>query len=376
MGFPLLSLAASLCVAASQPDAGPRQALPTDSPRNIILIIGDGMGTSHIAAASQFRHGTDAGLRMESMPITGLMKHHAADAMITDSAASATSMATGLKADNGAIGMTPDGERRTTIAEAAADQGLSVGVITNTYVFDATPACFLAHVPSRSHSVAIMAQMVQSDAALIVGGDPDYILNDGRRLSREQRPAWSAIPQFASQGGRRMDLNPPTPLFPDDQPVIILYPARDDTNQTFGPPLVDIVTPALQRLAKDPDGFLLIVESSDSDKGAHAHDAGRVITGVLELDDALEPILEFVRARDDTLVIVTADHETAGLTVAGGSGSNLDIRWSTGGHSLEWVPVFAEGTGAHRFSGVIDNTDIAKHIADLLNLQGVGDIIE
>jgi len=346
-----------------------------DGVKNVILIIGDGMGVSHIAAASQTRAGKDGSLTIESMPVTGLMKHHPARGLITDSAASGTAIATGHKANNGQISMTPDAVARRTIAEAASDKGLSVAIITNTAIYDATPAVFLAHASSRKQHTNILAQMIASDATLIVGGDGGYLIDPARKaksLPPTQQAIWRRIPDLAHQHNRTMVQD--SLDFSGTQNTIALFSARNKTNETFGPPLKDITRAAIDRLSNDPDGFFMMIESSDTDKGAHVHDARRVIAGMLELDDALTVALDFARQRTDTLVIVTADHETGGLTVAGqGRNASLDIRWSTGGHSLEWVPIFADGPQAQRLEGVHDNTDIATIIADVLNLQGVGD---
>lgn len=351
--------------------------------RNVILFVGDGMGVTHVAAASQLRGGTGRSLAMESMPVTGLMKHHCADRLVTDSAASASAIATGRKSPYRMISQTRDGAPLRTIAQSAIADGRAVGVITSTFLFDATGAAFLAHAGNRREYARILDQMLMSGAHVLIGGDGGLLLDGAPRskdLSSEDREFFSQVPQRAARLGWTvaLDQDPARVALPPDDRLLALYPVRPGRSpDVFGPRLRESLRLALPRLDADEDGFFLLVESEDIDEGAHANDFTRTMDGVLELDDALSVALAFARSRNDTLVIVTADHETGGLTIAGRSDDGtLDARWSTGGHSIEWVPIFAEGPGAERFAGVRDNTEIATILADLLGLAGVGDVIE
>lgn len=351
--------------------------------RSVILFVGDGMGVTHVAAASQIRGGTGRTLAMESMPVTGLMKHHCADRLVTDSAASASAMATGHKTPYRMLSQTREGTPLRTIAESAIARDMSVGVITSTFLFDATGAAFLAHRATRYDFASIMDQMLLSGAHVLIGGDGGLLLNgapESGELSREDREYFSELPERASQLGWTvaLDQEPASISLSPDERLLALYPVRAGRSpDVFGPRLRESLRPALAHLGADDDGFFLVVESEDVDEGAHANDMARTMDGVFELDDALRVALAYARSRDDTLVVVTADHETGGLTVAGRhSDGTLDARWSTDGHSIEWVPIFAEGPGAERFAGVRDNTEIATILAELLGLEGVGDVIE
>lgn len=345
--------------------------------RRVILVIGDGMGIAPVSYASQMG---GSPLALESMPVTGLVRTQCSDRLITDSAAGASAMATGVRVPYNALSRRSDGTALRTIAEACVDKGLGVGLITSTFVFDATPAAFVAHSPTRYSYLGIMEDgFAPSGASVLIGGDLGLIIGDAPRRARldpQTRRRWEHLPNLFEEHGYRVELDTPIDaidLAPDER-LLALYSVRPGRSpDVFGPRLRKSVRLALDRLDHEV-GFFLLIESEEIDEGEHAHDEVRVLDGMKELDGALRVVLDYARARDDTLVIVTADHACGGMSVvARREDGSPDVRWTTPGHTPEWVPVFAEGPGSERFVGVIDNTHIGRTIADLMGLEGVGE---
>ncbi len=348
--------------------------------RRVILVIGDGMGIAPISYASQMQ---GSPLALESMPVTGLVRTQCSDRLITDSAAGASAMATGVRVPYNALSRRSDGAPLRTIAEACAQKGLGVGLVTSTFLFDATPGAFVAHSPTRYAFLGILEDgFAPSGASVLIGGDLGLIIGDAPRRARldpQMRPRWERLPELFEKHGFRVELDTPVDaidLAPDDR-LLALYSVRPGRSpDVFGPRLRRSVRLALDRLDHE-EGFFLLVESEEIDEGEHANDEGRVLDGMKELDGALRVLLDYARARDDTLVIVTADHACGGMSViARREDGSPDVRWTTPGHTAEWVPVFAEGPGSERFAGVMDNTHIGRTIADLMGLEGVGDPLE
>jgi len=155
-------------------------------------------------------------------------------------------------------------------------------------------------------------------------------------------------------------------------PVVALFPPRPGFVYAHGPPLTDTADYALGVLNNNPSGFFLLLECEETDEGAHVNDLDRVVAGMAELDLATRRVLEFARTNGDTLVIVTADHDTGGVAILDGpfDEATATVGWVSDNHIGSWVPLFAFGPGAARFSGVMDNTDIGLRIADLLGLDG------
>jgi alkaline phosphatase len=155
-------------------------------------------------------------------------------------------------------------------------------------------------------------------------------------------------------------------------PVLAVFPPRGKDGDAYGPRLTELAVFAVERLEAVGNGFLLLIESEVTDGMGHDNQIAGLVDGVRELDDAVAAILAWAAPRGDTLVLVTADHDTGGLGIVGGryNGEDAEVRWATDNHTAQWVPLFAFGPGSECFSGVIDNTDIAILIAKLI---GIGD---
>lgn len=325
----------------------PREYADTARAKNVVLLIADGMGFSHVNAARAAERGTDTPLAFERLPVVGWQTTHAADRWETDSAAAASAIATGRKYDNQALSL-----EATTIAEQALADGMALGLITDSFLWDATPAAFVAHVGDRDESAAVIEQMAQAGATLLVGGDRGGAAESFRAAGYDVYGDWLEL--------SKRDFQP-------DGRWVGLFPEGMIADPATLPRLEQLTEAALRRLSIEPGGFFLLVETEEVDSGSHDQDFARVQRGVAALDRTLESVLSFARADGETLVVVTADHECGGLALVGGDyGEPLELRWATSEHTAEPVPIYAYGPGAERFGGVLDNTDLYHALAAAL----------
>lgn len=338
-------------------------------PRNVILVIGDGMGLGQISSASYLINGPDGALGFEKAPITGLVKTHAGDVLVTDSAAASTAMATGFKAPKKAISVLADGRRAMTLFEAARARGLATGVVTTSGLFDATPAGFTAHAEKRNDYEGILEAMITSGSEVLIGGDwsgYEWALKDS-----DFQDSLHRIDARAAAAGYTVVRNIDE-LETAVGPVLALFPLRPDIRDAHGPPLEALALDAVNRLAGNTTGFILVVESEVTDGEGHANRLAGVVEGVRELDRTVAELRSWAGQRGDTLIVVTADHDTGGVGIVDGryDDGTAIARWASTGHTAQWVPLFAFGPGSDRFTGVMDNTEIGLRIADLLGFEG------
>ena len=324
-------------------------------PRNIILLVGDGMGLTQVTAGLYSNHNH---LNLERFPITGLMKTHSAKQLITDSAAGATAFACGCKTDNGMVAMTPDEKPCFTILEEAEQRGLATGLVASCSITHATPACFIAHAASRSSTQDIATFFLKTDLDLLIGGGMKYFnerTEDQRNLLTEMTAKGWDVHDFSQQGQlAKIPLDPARPF--------AWFSAREEPEpalkgRDYLPVAAKLAPDFLKK--RSTKGFFLMLEGSQIDWACHANDAPRAVSEMLDFDAAVGEILRFAEADGHTLVVVTADHETGGMAIEQGSSmDSLDISFATGYHTAALVPVFAYGPGATQFSGVMDNTEI------------------
>lgn len=346
----VLLLAASCCLASS-------------TPKNIILLIGDGMGMGAITAARCRDLGPDGRLVMDSMPVTGLALTHSASGLVTDSAASGTALACGVKTKNGMIGQDPSGARLRSILEAARDMGKSTGVVTTDALVGATPAAFYAHVENRGQGDDIAAQVLSSRVQVAFGGGrsrfvPKTDSQDGRADGRDLLD--DARKRGYDVVGSTEELRQST-----SDRVLGLF--ADASN----PSLDELTAKAISVLNRNQKGFFLMVESSWPDGGGHSNNVDLSVKGVRALDAALREALDLAEADGETLVVVTADHETGGLAVQNPDEKNPGVKpqWTGGGHTGNMVAIYAYGPGSERFAGTLDNTDIPRRFAELWRVK-------
>ena len=344
---------------------------PTSSeprPKNVIVIIGDGMGVGIVSAASALLDGPGATLRMTETPFVGLMSTWATNNLSPDSASTSTSMATGFKTRTKAIGILEDGRVARNLFEAARAGGLATGVVTTSALADATPAGFIAHADSRDDYAIILEQIIASRTDVLIGGD----WSDRKKARRNDR--YMELIENAEVTGAEHGytvIREPAALETATTPLFALFPPRPVERLQHGPPLAETTRQALKLLWESPEGFLLLVESEVIDEAAHDNDLSRVMAGMRELDDAVAVALELSIYRGDTLVVVAADHDTGGLALFDGdyTDGRAIARWAHDYHNSNFVPVFAFGPGARSFTGVYDNTAFGPKIAHLLGLE-------
>ena len=329
-----------------------------DPPR-VILFVADGAGVGHWSVA-RLEEATEA---VERLPVLGLVDTREARGRVTESAAAATALATGVRTVRGAISLGLDSEPRRTVLEAAEERGLATGLVTNARLTDATPAAFAAHVPDRDLEDEIARQMVSSGAEVLLGGGRERftpgLWGGSRDLLAEARGRYHYVEtadelrSAVSAGSGRSLLG----LFSEGP----LYEAVPSS-----PSLPEMTGAALSVLDADPDGFFLMVETEATDTWAHDNaDFSAIARAMADLDRAIAVALDYREGRPETLIVVVADHETGGMAVEaerGRSGRELD--YTTGGHTRALVPLFAGGPGAEAFGGILDNSRVGELLFD------------
>ncbi len=347
-----------------------------EGPRNVILMIGDGMGAEHLKAAGLFANGSAGSLFMETLPRQAMVATCPAytvsagdetkPAKITDSAAAATAMATGRKVFNGvlSVALPGDGAPLKTVLELAAAAGKRTGLVTTSYLTDATPAAFAAHVKDRDMHPEIAVDFLKSSRPnVILGGaskkkKEPLTQEDGRAAGYRVVSDREGLRAAVKEGGEHLlGLFGPGPMCYEYD---FVTKTRKDYDQL--PHLSEMATAALDLLGREPKGFFLMVEGACIDKASHKNQLERSVYETLEFDKAVQKAAQWAANRTDTLLIVTADHETGGLSTLKGRGKGRmpDVAWASSSHSGVNVRLFAMGAGSEAIAGLLDNTDIAR----------------
>ncbi|MCM2302318.1 MAG: alkaline phosphatase [Flavobacteriaceae bacterium] len=330
-----------------------------EKPTNVILMIGDGMGTAQIYAGKTANKGA---LFLDNFKKTGFVSTYSSEDYVTDSAAGGTAMACGVKTYNAAIGVDNNKKPVKSILEKVAEKKLGTGLVSTSAITHATPAAFIAHQPHRNMYEEIAADFLKTNIDVFIGGGYDHFTKrkDGRNLANELAQKGYSVIQDINQikdfkVGKLAGLTAPE----HNERVGLRKNMLETATQT-----------ALNLLSQKKNGFFLMVEGSQIDWGGHANDITYIVEEMLDFDKAIGVVLEFAAKHKNTLVIVTADHETGGLTLNKGDliEGTLIAKFTTGSHTGVMVPIFAFGPGAEHFTGIIDNTDIPKKIEKLMNL--------
>ena len=345
-------------------------ALRDKKVKNIIFCIGDGMGLGQIALARMKASGPGGTLYMERMPVVGFLGTYSADALVTDSAAAGTALASGVKTNNGMIGTTPDGARYQTILEAAQTKEMATGIVVTSTISHATPAAFASHVTSRKMQDKIAEQLIANKVNVLFGGGEEYFLP--RSSGRSKRNDQKNLIEQAKEAGYLYIRTAEELKTAQHTHILGLFQLGPLTTVAPEPSLAELTVKAIDILnhAGKNYGFFLMVEGSQIDWACHDNDAARTVRQTLLFDQAVKAAIDFARKDRRTLVVVTADHETGGLTIKGGNlkGDDLDVSWSTGGHSAMPVPIYAFGPKTDIFAGTYDNTEVPKKFARLLGI--------
>ncbi len=317
-------------------------------PTNIILMIADGAGLSQITA-SMYKNQNKSNL--ENFKVIGLQKTHSENSLITDSAASGTAMACGIKTVNGAIGVDSKNRSYQSILKICEKKGYNSGMIVTSSIVHATPASFYANVISRADYQEIAYQLSESQVDFFIGGGEKHFTkrNDKKNLITEMKD-WefvNGLNQFDSSTSMKVGY-----FISYDEPPSLIEGRK---------PRLDIgLNSMLKKLNSLNEPFFLLVEGSQVDWGGHDNDLEYITSEYIEFDRAIGVALKFVNENPNTLLVVTADHETGGLGITSKNVEKLNskVRFSTKGHTASMVPVFSKGVGSKEFSGIYDNTEI------------------
>lgn len=337
------------------PEKEAPKALPQDSPKNIILMIGDGMGVTQISAGL-YMNGNR--LNLERFPVVGLHKSYSGDNLVTDSAAGATAFSSGTKTYNGAIGVGMDTMPVKTILEMAEARGMPTGLISTSSIVHATPASFAAHNRYRKNYEEIALDMSKAGVDLMIGGGLKYFnrRKDDRDLTKEMRARGSYVQNFTIAELDKL-------RFGSDKPFCYLTadsePLPHAQGRDYLPVAAALAPPFLDERAGANKGFFLMIEGSQIDWGGHANDSDYIISEMLEFDRAVGKVLDWAEKDGETLIIITADHETGGYAIQNGSKMGaIDGAFTSDYHTADLIPVFAFGPGAANFAGIYENTAI------------------
>ena len=329
-------------------------------PKNIILLIGDGTGLNQITLSRMAISGVNSRLYIDQLPYSGISLTHSADNIITDSAAAATAWATGTKTKNKFISVTPNEKALTSLTEALFEKGFLSGVVATSSITHATPAAFYAHVNNRYKEKKIASQLQNSNINIAFGGGLNFFdlsatndqikyIYDLDELKNINTSSKRIIGLFDNDGIRRSP----------DRP----------SQQLMTKKALDI----LAKRSAECSGFFLMTEGSQIDWASHDNDASRMITEFRDFDLSIKYAVEFINTRDDTLLIVTADHETGGLQILKEDNDLVHIQWGTGSHTGIPVGVFSYGPGAELFTGTMDNTEIHTKILEIIDFDSIPD---
>lgn len=327
--------------------------------KNVFLFVGDGMGFEHIRATALYFEDRET-LIFDEFPSQARMSTDAYGGEITDSAASATAMGTGIKTRNGYVGRDPQARDVENIFSLVKKTGRRTGIVTDVSISHATPAGFAAHADHRTQTNRIVDSMLSRSRPNVLFGSALEINADWARFKGYQ--VAESRDQLRSLGGQ--DNRPP---YVSGQFGTHSIPWPYESHQNL-PRLPEMLDQAIELLTEQNDqGFFVMVEAGKIDWAAHGENLHGVVHEVRELERAVQRALAWAQDRDDTLIVVTADHETGGLDILGrrGQGQLPEHRWTgpdagTGnvGHTSRVVPVYAWGASHEEFRGEFENTEI------------------
>jgi alkaline phosphatase len=331
------------------------------TPKNIILMIGDGMGTAQLYTCITAKGDN---CNIARFPVSGFVKTYSADNYITDSGAGATAYATGHKTNNGYISVSPQGEKLQTILETAELKGLASGLVATSTITHATPAGFISHTSNRGNMEDIAYDFLKTDIDVFIGGGYNNfaIRKDSLNLIDSLR----SHGYFVARDLKDIDLPTVKKLA-----ALLADGHMPRMSAGRGNMLPDATEMAIKMLKRNKKGFFLMVEGSQIDWGGHDNNLDYVIEETVDFDNAVAKALEFAKKDGETLIIVTADHETGGLGLTGGDMKTGKVEGSfiLKDHTAVMVPLFAFGPGSELFSGVMDNTDVYRKCMSLYGFK-------
>lgn len=329
------------------------------TPRNIILMIGDGMGLSHVSAAWVANRGQ---LNLDACPYVGLSRTYCADTLITDSGAGGTALATGQKTKKAHVGTDADGQAIPSLITFAQNCGMRTGISVVCRLCDATPADFCCHTDNRDLYDTINAGYLYCKADYIAGGGMHFFTHreDGRNIFEEMGQRGYHLATTPEELYARAEL-PICALLADSE-----YVVAPDRGELFQRQTMQAVA-----MLSDGSNFFLMTEGSCIDDWSHANDLERVVEETLDFDRTVGEVLRWAAQDGQTLVVVTADHETGGFNLLGGNIEKGSVEGSFANHSHAdiLVPIYAYGPGAERFTGIMENAELGSKIKELLMMR-------
>lgn len=327
--------------------------------KNVILMIGDGMSLMDVYAAWVCNRGR---LWLDNAQYIGLSATHCTDKLITDSGAGGTALATGHKTKYHAVGVDPEGKPLTTIIDLAKRKDKDAGIAVTCRLWDATPADFCCHNINRDNEQEIVADYPTSGVDFAFGGGAKYFTNrkDGRNIFEELKNqgyyiarTWEELEKWESRKVFCVPYEVDTPL-PDER----------------GDLLARATMKGISLMNQNKNGFFMMVEGSQLDDYGHFNQLDMLMKELHDFDHTIGEVMKWAAKDGETLVVVTADHETGGLTLHGGdlATGRIEAKFASTGHTGVMVPVYAFGPGAEEFTGFMDNTEIFWKIKKLMRL--------
>ncbi len=343
----------------AEPQQTKTPAYAGQKPRNIIVFIADGMGFAHMSLA-MLTKGEESSV-WQRFEAKGWHDSRSYVGPLTDSGASGTALSTGVSTHFEVIGLDHEGSIVSTLFEVATDSQYVTGIVTDSYIWDATPAAFVAHTASRDSARIILNQLADSELDVLFGELED--------LGEDGVPEREETMQILTRRFEMLDENLELP--PRDsilKPIAAVFEEDEVQDLTSKPNLVQLTTAALEYISRQDKPFTLLIESEEMDASSHDNDSKRVLRGLESIQRTLTYVLDFAEKNGETLVLFTADHETGGLSIVSDREIYPDMQlvWSSRNHTATVVPLMATGPGAGYFTEVHRNRDIGKKLKSLI----------
>ena len=338
-----------------------------EEPLNVILMIGDGMGIPQVSSAFYFGEGEP---NFQKFQTIGLINTSSTSHLITDSAAGASAFSTGEKTYKRAIGMSKDTLPLPTILEQLKEEGYQTGLVSLTSITHATPASFYAHVKDRDMHEEIASQLVDAEIDFFAGG--------GRKYFAERMDGVNLYDSLIAKNYHLDTLNLAEVDNSRPNGFIIAEEGIPSKTQGRGDFLQKASKMGLDYFSSNQKPFFLMIEGSYIDWGGHAKDEEMMVQEVLDFDKTIGVVLDFIKSNPNTLLVITADHETGGVSLGkyyeeDSNGrkeevpGKVQVYFNNDQHSTELIPVFAKGKGEELFSGVYQNNEIYHKILQAIN---------
>ena len=359
-----------------------------NKPKNIILLISDGMSLTQVSTYRLLKGGPNERIAVDKFPVSGIVLTHSENAIVTDSASSATAFSTGRKTNNGALGLDEDNKILENFTEIIDRYGYVSSLISTSEITHATPAAYASHVDLRWKTDEISLQMMESNVMTILGGGRHFFLpedlggkrSDGLNLLEQMESSRMVMTEKKELDSfDHSDLGKVVGLFADEA----LRDKEKPENHVFEPSSSEMLNFAINRSEKFNEngckGFFIMLEGSQVDWAGHANDLNYLKREMQDFDEAVELALDYAIKNSDTLVIATADHETGGLLIESSSPTDYtapEVKFSFntgigyGSHTGVPVPVYAYGPGSENFTGTLDNTDIFYAMLEAVKMDG------